>query len=427
MKQAEILGELREAYALPESTTFELSALKNLNDIVAMLAAQNTSSSVDHEAQAMSHQATHEPTSILERITELVASATGYEIDELDPTLELEAELGIDTVKQAELLGTLREEFGIAEDVEARIAELSTLEALAAFVKQHHEGSSAGDAPAAISKTVEVQTPAPEPEPIKFEGKAMLTQIQEMVAEATGYTVDELEPDLELEAELGIDTVKQAELMGTIKERFGIEDDVEVELASLSTLSKLASWVSHASNSLTDTTDEVLAEPVETAISVDLLDIVTEVLAAETGYETAELDPTLMLEADLGIDTVKQAEVMGILREKFELSQDESLDLSELSTIEKIVSYLTTRLGTEPSPPDGGLSSLGAFHPRRVNAFPLALDVAAPSLLSERVVLTGRATPTMLKAGKIVEEFGASVTTVPLAEISSKHFEGPTR
>ena len=132
-----------------------------------MLAAQNTSSSVDHEAQGMSHQATHEPTSILERITELVASATGYEIDELDPTLELEAELGIDTVKQAELLGTLREEFGIAEDVEARIAELSTLEALAAFVKQHREGSSAGDAPAAISKTVEVQTPAPEPEPIK--------------------------------------------------------------------------------------------------------------------------------------------------------------------------------------------------------------------------------------------------------------------
>ena len=143
----------------------------------------------------------------------------------------------------------------------------------------------------------------------------MLTQIQAMVAEATGYTVDELEPDLELEAELGIDTVKQAELMGAIKERFGIEDDVEVELATLSTLSKLASWVSHASNSLTDTTDEVLAQPVETAISVDLLDVVTEVLAAETGYETAELDPTLMLEADLGIDTVKQAEVMGILRE----------------------------------------------------------------------------------------------------------------
>ena len=33
--------------------------------------------------------------------------ATGYELDELDPTLELEAELGIDTVKQAEILGDL--------------------------------------------------------------------------------------------------------------------------------------------------------------------------------------------------------------------------------------------------------------------------------------------------------------------------------
>ena len=166
--------------------------------------------------------------------------------------------------------------------------------------------------------------------------------------------------------------------MGAIKERFGIEDDVEVELASLSTLSKLAAWVDQNSGSLTTVGSEVSPEPTGTVISVDLLDVVTQVLASETGYETAELDPTLMLEADLGIDTVKQAEVMGILREKFNLSQDESLDLSELSTIEKIVSYLTTRLGTEPSPPDGGLSSLGAFHPRRVNAFPLALDVAAP-------------------------------------------------
>ena len=54
-----------------------------------MLATQSTSSIVEHEARGMSHQATHEPTSILERITELVASATGYEIDELDPTLKL--------------------------------------------------------------------------------------------------------------------------------------------------------------------------------------------------------------------------------------------------------------------------------------------------------------------------------------------------
>ena len=84
------------------------------------------------------------------------------------------------------------------------------------------------------------------------------------------------------------------------------------------------SRVVRRTNSLTDTTDEVLAQPVETAISVDLLDVVTEV-QPETGYETAELDPTLMLEADLRIDTVKQAEVMGILREKIELSQDSHL------------------------------------------------------------------------------------------------------
>ena len=57
-------------------------------------------------------------------------------------------------------------------------------------------------------------------------------------------------------------------------------------------------------------------------------------------------------------------------------------------------------MGTEPSPPDGGLNSLGALLEEEWVSS--CSDVAAPSLLSERVVLTGRATPTMLKAGKIV-------------------------
>ena len=220
----------------------------------------------------------------------------------------------------------------------------------------------------------------------------VLEEIQKMVAEATGYTIDELEPELELESELGIDTVKQAELLGTIKETFGIPDDVEQELSSLSTLQKLASWVgAHGSASVSGSLD---AAGVVEETSTDLLATVTEVLAHETGYEVDELDPELMLEADLGIDTVKQAEVMGILRERFELAQDESLDLSELSTIQKIVHYIAARMGEQPLPPEPGKRGYGVFQPQRINDFSMTRSATqTPSLLSKRVAMVGATTP----------------------------------
>ncbi|MBI4063630.1 MAG: SDR family NAD(P)-dependent oxidoreductase [Elusimicrobia bacterium] len=43
-----------------------------------------------------------------------------------------------------------------------------------------------------------------------------------LVSEKTGYPKEMLELDLDMEADLGIDTVKQAELFGMIRERFGI-------------------------------------------------------------------------------------------------------------------------------------------------------------------------------------------------------------
>ena len=42
-----------------------------------------------------------------------------------------------------------------------------------------------------------------------------------IISEKTGYDTDELEPDFELEADLGIDTVKQAEIFGEVREHFG--------------------------------------------------------------------------------------------------------------------------------------------------------------------------------------------------------------
>src|SRR5687768_13050487 len=49
----------------------------------------------------------------LAKVTAIIAQRTGYPPDVLDPNLDMEADLGIDTVKQAEIFGEVREAFGI--------------------------------------------------------------------------------------------------------------------------------------------------------------------------------------------------------------------------------------------------------------------------------------------------------------------------
>ena len=51
------------------------------------------------------------------------------------------------------------------------------------------------------------------------------TAILALVAEQTGYPPDLLDLDLDLEADLGIDTVKQAEVFATIREAYDIPFD----------------------------------------------------------------------------------------------------------------------------------------------------------------------------------------------------------
>ncbi|MEE8410375.1 MAG: beta-ketoacyl synthase N-terminal-like domain-containing protein, partial [Myxococcota bacterium] len=67
-------------------------------------------------------------------LTELFAESTGYDIDDLDPSYELESDLGIDTVKQAEILAVIRERYGMPRDDAFRLSDTPTLAAIVDYV-----------------------------------------------------------------------------------------------------------------------------------------------------------------------------------------------------------------------------------------------------------------------------------------------------
>ncbi|HET8618919.1 MAG TPA: SDR family NAD(P)-dependent oxidoreductase, partial [Acidimicrobiales bacterium] len=74
-----------------------------------------------------------------------------------------------------------------------------------------------------------------------------------VVADKTGYPSDMLDLDLDLEADLGIDTVKQAEVFALIRERFGIERDDKLKLRDYPTLTHVVGFVRERATSTSDT------------------------------------------------------------------------------------------------------------------------------------------------------------------------------
>ena len=70
----------------------------------------------------------------MEKVLAIVTEKTGYPADMLEMDLDLEADLGVDTVKQAELFAAVREAWGIARDENLKLRDYPTLEHVVRFV-----------------------------------------------------------------------------------------------------------------------------------------------------------------------------------------------------------------------------------------------------------------------------------------------------
>ena len=88
----------------------------------------------------------------------------------------------------------------------------------------------------------EVPAPVPEPAPVAAAG-SIREKVLEIVAAKTGYPQDMLAVDLDLEADLGIDTVKQAEVMAAIREIYAIPRDESRKLRDYPTLAHVIRFV----------------------------------------------------------------------------------------------------------------------------------------------------------------------------------------
>ena len=102
-----------------------------------------------------------------------------------------------------------------------------------------------------------------------------------------------------------------------------------------------------------------------------ILRAVLDVVADATGYSADELNLEDELEADLGIDTVKQAEVVAIVRDRFRLDHDPDFRLGDHRTLRDLANYAAIRLGaTQPAAIERVLGDT-RVHARRMTGSPV--------------------------------------------------------
>ena len=91
--------------------------------------------------------------------------------------------------------------------------------------------------------------PAPAPTPVSVPASSggtdahLVETVIEVVVKHTGYPADFVELDQDLEGELGIDTVKQAEIMADIREKFSLPVDEEFILSDYPTLNHMIAYI----------------------------------------------------------------------------------------------------------------------------------------------------------------------------------------
>ncbi|MEZ4516693.1 MAG: phosphopantetheine-binding protein [Chloroflexota bacterium] len=178
----------------------------------------------------------------------------------------------------------------------------------------------------------------------------------QIVSEQTGYPEDMLELDLDMEADLGIDTVKQAETFLAIREAFDIPRRDDLKLRDYPTLGAVIGFVHEMRPDLgvmvASAPEVAPTEPVPVDTADPVTTTVLQIVSEQTGYPQDMLELDLDMEADLGIDTVKQAETFLAIREAFDIPRRDDLKLRDYPTLAAVIGFvheMRPDLGAAPS------------------------------------------------------------------------------
>ena len=160
----------------------------------------------------------------------VVAEKTGYPVEMLERGMDMESDLGVDSIKKVEIFSALRDAVPGMQAVGA--SEMGSIRTL-------------GDAADAVSKGL----PAPSAPAVSASSPAFdaFAAVAGVVAEKTGYPVEMLEHGMDMESDLGVDSIKKVEIFSALRDVVPGMRAVEAsEMGSIRTLGDAARLIGGA-------------------------------------------------------------------------------------------------------------------------------------------------------------------------------------
>ncbi|MEA3279363.1 MAG: SDR family NAD(P)-dependent oxidoreductase, partial [Thermodesulfobacteriota bacterium] len=158
-------------------------------------------------------------------------------VEMLELDMDIESDLGIDSIKRVEILSTLEEKMPDLPPVSPEImGSLKTLGQIAEYL-------TGSDNKKPQSRPKEKKAPQEHASQTgqKIQSPKIQNQMLEVVSQLTGYPVEMLELDMDIESDLGIDSIKRVEILSAIEEKMPDLPSVSPEImGSLKTLGQIA-------------------------------------------------------------------------------------------------------------------------------------------------------------------------------------------
>ncbi|MEZ9315119.1 phosphopantetheine-binding protein [Vibrio lentus] len=273
---------------------------------------------------------------------EVVAEKTGYPTEMLDLEMDMEADLGIDSIKRVEILGTVQDEMPNLPELNPEdLAECRTLGEIVTYMNSKM--------PASAPVAAQPSAAAPVQAANGLDAKVVQQTMLEVVAEKTGYPTEMLDLEMDMEADLGIDSIKRVEILGTVQDELPTLPELNPEdLAECRTLGEIVNYMNSKLPASAPVVAQTAATSVQAASGLDAAVVqktMLEVVAEKTGYPTEMLDLAMDMEADLGIDSIKRVEILGTVQDELPtLPELNPEDLAECRTLGEIVDYMNSKL-----------------------------------------------------------------------------------
>ena len=195
--------------------------------------------------------------------------------------------------------------------------------------------------------------PAPPPDAAPLSAEALAETLAGIVSERTGYPPDMLNPESDLEGDLGIDSIKRVEVVAAFAAAVpGAPGDLGEKLGGARTLRDIVERAVAACGEQAGPADRPAAAAATAPASEVSSDAIREallgVVAERTGYPPEMLDLNADMEGDLGIDSIKRVEILGAFAKRMseahagaQLGADE---LGQFKTLGAVVEHAAVAL-----------------------------------------------------------------------------------